>query len=216
MKSTIATKKLLLLFIGILFSINIFAVTHKILVWSGYFIFMNEATGTNIASSPLTIQLGDTIQFLPLDPPTMMHTITSTTIPAGATAFDQIWQLPADTFFQYIPAAVGVYNFECTPHVSMNMIGSFTVVAGNVGISDSKIPNDFTVFPNPANQKINIKVNNTLLNKTFAFYNVLGNVVLTGKINDLTTTLCADELIPGIYFLMIDEVKKMGLKIIKE
>ena len=78
--------------------------------------------------SSLNINLGDTIHFLPLDFPLMMHTITSSNIPMGATSFDQIWQAPADTFFQYIPQVEGFYEYVCTPHISSGMIGSFNVI----------------------------------------------------------------------------------------
>ena len=177
---------------------------------------MNEATGANILSSPLTIQLGDTVQFLPLDPPTMMHTITSTGIPAGAVSFDQMWQLPADTFFQYIPSVVGVYNFECTPHVSMNMIGSFTVVSGGVGISEIAITDNLLLFPNPVIKEINITVKESLLDKPFVLYNNVGKIVLSGKINSMITIVDTNELVPGNYFFVISDNKNQGLKIIKE
>ena len=92
-------KKCLILFsLVFCFSTNPKATIHIISVWNGYMQFLPENLGD--------IVLGDTINWVPLDPPTMMHTITSTNIPSGAVPFDQIFQLPADTFFQYIPAEV--------------------------------------------------------------------------------------------------------------
>ena len=70
-----------------------------------------------------SVNVGDTVQWLPLDFPSMVHTITSSNIPLGAAPFDQIWQAPADTFFQYIPTHVGLYEYVCTPHIPMNMVG---------------------------------------------------------------------------------------------
>jgi Leucine-rich repeat (LRR) protein len=78
----------------------------------------------------IIVQLGDTIQWTPLDPPTMPHTITSDNIPFGAAPFDQVWQMPADTFFQYIPQIPGLYQYVCTPHISFGMIGEFSVGFG--------------------------------------------------------------------------------------
>ena len=101
---------------------------HQIQVWNGYYQFLPP--------NNITVQLGDTIQWIPLDPPTMTHTITSDSIPAGATAFNQIWQLPADTFFQYIPQVVGLYQYVCTPHISNGMIGEFTVITGTTAIKE--------------------------------------------------------------------------------
>ena len=84
----------------------------------------------------ITVQLGDTVQWVQLDPPTMTHTITSDNIPNGAIPFNQIWQLPADTFFQYIPQVAGLYEYVCTPHIPNGMIGEFTVIDGTVAIKE--------------------------------------------------------------------------------
>lgn len=208
-------KKLSIIAIGVLLATNVFSTTHNIMVWSGYYKFLNGATGGEINSSPLTIQLGDTIQFLPVDPPAMMHTITSTSIPVGATAFNQMWQLPADTFFQYIPAVPGVYNFECTPHVSFGMIGSFTVVQG-VGITDYTNSDVFSAFPNPSADLINITSEEYLIDKTFELYNYNGQIVLNGKLNSVTTQLNISELIPGIYLFVVDNSKRQRIIKINE
>ena len=68
--------------------------------------------------------------------PMMLHTITSDNIPAGAVSFDQVWQMPADTFFQYIPQVAGLYQYVCTPHIPNGMIGNFTVIDGTTAIKD--------------------------------------------------------------------------------
>ena len=68
--------------------------------------------------------------------PMMLHTITSDNIPVGAAAFDQVWQMPADTFFQYIPQVAGLYEYVCTPHIPNGMIGEFTVIDGTTAIKE--------------------------------------------------------------------------------
>ena len=216
MNNSVSLKKLSIFAIALLLATNVFATTHNIMVWSGYYKFLNGATGGEINSSPLTIQLGDTIQFLPVDPPAMMHTITSTNIPTGATAFNQMWQLPADTFFQYIPTVPGVYNFECTPHVSFGMIGLFTVVSGGVGITDYTKSDVFSVFPNPSADLINITSEEYLIDKPFELYNNNGQIVLNGKLNGVTTRLNISELIPGIYLLVVENSKRQIIIKIKE
>jgi len=122
-------KKLLLIFF-LLSSFNSTGTIQQIQVWNGYYQFLPP--------NNITIQLGDTIQWIPLDPPTMSHTITSDNIPVGAVPFNQIWQLPADTFFQYIPQVIGLYQYVCTPHIVFGMIGEFNVVnaTGVFGCTD--------------------------------------------------------------------------------
>ena len=124
---------------------------HEILVWDGYMQFL---------PSSLEVELGDTIQWLPLDYPSMVHTVTSSNIPAGAVEFDVIWQAPADTFFQYIPAVIGLYEYVCTPHIQYNMIASFNVVEAPAGMVESE-QNDFAIYPNPANDILFIKTSET-------------------------------------------------------
>jgi plastocyanin len=131
-------KKLLFLLAILSFS-TAKATVHTIQVWDGYFQFL---------PADLTIELGDTIEWLPLDQPTMAHTITSSSIPNGAASFDEIWQAPADTFFRYIPQVIGQYDYVCAPHVGLGMIGSFTVQDTPV----STLPyeeEEIAIYPNP-------------------------------------------------------------------
>ena len=111
-------KNILLIILFSLSSLNIKSEIHVIFVWDGYMQFMPVS---------LNIELGDTIHFLPLDFPLMMHTITSSNIPLGAISFDEIWQAPSDTFFEYIPLIEGLYEYVCTPHLPY-MIASFNVL----------------------------------------------------------------------------------------
>lgn len=121
-------KKLLLILL-ILSSFNSKGTIHQIGVWGGYYQFVPPS---------LTIQLGDTIEWEPYFGllPMMLHTITSDNIPVGAASFDQVWQMPADTFFQYIPQVAGLYEYVCTPHIPNGMIGSFTVIDGATNVED--------------------------------------------------------------------------------
>jgi len=121
-------KKLILILL-ILSSFNSKGTIHKIGVWGGYYQFVPAS---------ITIQLGDTLQWEPFAGllPMMLHTITSSNIPVGAVSFDQVWQMPADTFFQYIPQVAGLYEYVCTPHIPNGMIGEFTVITGNTAIQE--------------------------------------------------------------------------------
>ena len=121
--------KKLLIILFILSSFNSKGTIHTIGVWGGYYEFVPAS---------ITIQLGDTIEWEPYFGllPMMLHTITSDNIPIGAVSFDQVWQMPADTFFQYIPQVAGLYQYVCTPHIPNGMIGEFTVIAGTTAIKE--------------------------------------------------------------------------------
>jgi plastocyanin len=121
-------KKLLLILL-IISSFNSKGTIHKIGVWGGYYEFVPAS---------ITIQLGDTLQWEPFAGllPMMLHTITSDNIPVGSVSFDQVWQMPADTFFQYIPQVAGLYEYVCTPHIPNGMIGEFNVIDGTTVIKE--------------------------------------------------------------------------------
>ena len=164
--------KLIATTILFVFVFNAKAVVHTIYVWEGYFQF---------TPGSITIDLGDTIQWLPLGgiPPTMVHTVTSSTIPPGAATFDYTWQAPSDTFFQYVPTVAGIYDYVCTPHISMNMVGQFTVNSTGTSISNKHTnSNELLVYPNPTNNIIRLVNNNN--SYPYKLYSFNGQVVSEG------------------------------------
>ena len=194
-------RNLYLFILFITLSISAKATVHIINVWDGYLQFV---------PTEITIQLGDTIQWLPLDAPSMMHTITSTDIPAGAETFDQIWQAPADTFFQYVPQYVGVYNYECTPHaVSYNMIGSFTVEDANTVRENSL--SSFILSPNPATNYLSFGTENTGL--PYKIFGLDGKEYLSGFTeNEIDISSLQNE----VYLIQIISTKTEIFRFIKK
>ena len=200
-------KNLLIILSIILSSFTAKATIHIVNVWDGYF----EFTPANI-----TIQLGDTVQWLPLGggAPSMVHTITSTNIPVGAATFDQIWQAPADTFFQYVPQIVGLYEYECTPHAtSHNMIGSINVVDGSTNVNDNFAEEiNLIIYPNPTSNILSV---DGLYSKTkYKIYNLNGELIMTGKKMDKTIDISA--LIEGSYIIeFLGDIPRV-IKILKQ
>ena len=202
-------KKIFIILSIILSSFSSNATIHVVHVWDGYFQFVDA-----VNSSPdITIQLGDTVQWLPLDFPIMTHTITSTNIPSGAATFDQIWQAPADTFFQYVPQIAGLYEYECTPHaIQYGMIGSINVIGGTTSISKRDLRGvDLLVYPNPATSFIDFIGSNTI--STFKIYALNGEFVLFGTTDGPVNI---SILLNGIYYIEILGDKPRIIKFIKQ
>lgn len=174
---------------------------HEILVWDGYMQFL---------PSSLEVELGDTIQWLPLDYPSMVHTVTSSNIPAGAVEFDVIWQAPADTFFQYIPAVIGLYEYVCTPHIQYNMIASFNVVEAPAGMVESE-QNDFAIYPNPANDILFIKTSETKV--SYKLWTQSGTQVGEGMV---LNKIDISKLSKGSYYIEIIGVRPRLLSFLKK
>jgi hypothetical protein len=201
-------KTLYTLLIMLFSSLSSQATIHIVRVWSGYFQFVEPIS----FSKDITINLGDTVHWLPLDHPMMAHTITSTNIPAGAATFDQIWQAPADTFFQYIPQYLGLYEYECSPHAqSHNMIGSITVINSPSSINESEIKNNsLFIYPNPANDIITFQ---NSVEGIFYIYDNAGQQVLTGKMeNHIDIT----GLESGLYYFLAPKESRLPIKFIKK
>ena len=179
-------KRILTILLITCFSFTSKATIHEILIWDGYMQFLPNT---------LTIQLGDTIQWLPLDYPSMTHTITSTNIPRGAASFDEIYQAPADTFFQYIPQVAGFYEYECTPHVMMNMTGSFEVTGTSI---EENNKNPLLAYPNPSTDQIFI--DHHFLGYDFKVFNIKNQLLKSGVTENFINT---SFLKPGTYILII-------------
>ena len=126
--------------------------------------------------------MGDTIEWEPYFGllPMMLHTITSDNIPVGAASFDQVWQMPADTFFQYIPQDAGLYQYVCTTHIPNGMIGEFTVTNGSN--TQTYVPDD-----NFENALINLGIDN-----------ILDNYVATASIDTVTILDVSSENIADL------------------
>ena len=181
-------KKSFYIFMLLLLPFGAKSTIHEILVWDGYMQFL---------PSSLVVELGDTIQWLPLDNPSMVHTVTSSNIPAGAVEFDVIWQAPADTFFQYIPAVIGLYEYVCTPHIQYDMIGSFNVVEAAAGMVEFE-QNDFTIYPNPASDMLFIKTSEQKVN--YKIWTQAGAQIGEGMVSD---KIDISKLSKGSYFIQI-------------
>lgn len=89
-------------------------------------------------------------------------------------------------------------------------------VNNNVGINESSQDNLFTVFPNPAQNIINVKVDNKLIGQVYSIYDNTGKVVLTGKLNSQNTTIELNNLSGGVYMLSVGDNMNQSFKVIKE
>ena len=90
-----------------------------------------------------------------------------------------------------------------------------SVGCGPLGIIESSI-NMFSVYPNPAQSVINIKVNINLIGSFYVIYNNIGQTIIKGKITSEDTTIELGNLSVGIYLFSVGENLKQTFKVIKE
>ena len=72
------------------------------------------------------------------------------------------------------------------------------------------------IYPNPANNQINVKAPNLLIGSDYTIYDFIGEIVLKGKLNSENTIIELGNLSGGIYLFSIHDALKQTFKIIKE
>ncbi len=101
--------------------------------------------------SSLNVSVGDTVRWVWLNG---SHTTTSSSVPAGASTWDHMIN-STNTFYEYPVTVAGTYNYVCTPHAGMGMVGSF-VAAGAAP----------TLVLTPSNQNVSSTSGNTSFDVT--------------------------------------------------
>ena len=77
--------------------------------------------------------------------------------------------------------------------------------------------NYFTIYPNPATNEINLKIENpALIGAVYVVYNVSGKPEMTGTINALNQVIKMDNFSNGLYFLQVGEHLKKTFKLLKQ
>ncbi len=149
------------------------------------------ALGLRYSPTPLSVNVGDTIEF---SGDFTTHPLQSTTVPNGAAAFQML--SGGTTTFRYAIAVAGAYNYQCNVHASYGMTGTFT--AGPAGVAqpaDMKSTLD-PVFPNPAVRSAMVHFNlEKQAHVTLRVYDATGKLV---------RSLGGEAMEPGIHMLTID------------
>ena len=82
-------------------------------------------------------------------------------------------------------------------------------INGLIGCSTTSInenngqTDNFKVFPNPFKQELTIEVK-SIQSKAFSIYNVIGELVISGKLNSQVNTIDLSSLAPNVYILNIE------------
>lgn len=168
-----------------------------------------NATGTIFSPSDLTIQLGDTILFKWVDG---IHDTKSTSVPEGAAAWHE--PLTGDSpEFMYIPGEIGTYDYVCTPHEAMGMVGTFIVEAPS-SIQDPVLDNSFQLYPNPARQTIRLTSKERNSIRHISITDIGGK-----KVKDISIPKASEDMVfdisdlgTGIYFIRIESEKGTAVK----
>ena len=97
-----------------------------------------------------------------------------------------------------IDANIEIWQFVSRYNIN-GLIGCITTsINENNGQTDN-----YKVFPNPFNQELTIEVKSAQSND-FSIYNVIGELVTSGKLNSQVNTIDLSSLAPNVYILNIE------------
>ncbi|MDX2442372.1 MAG: T9SS type A sorting domain-containing protein [Bacteroidales bacterium] len=186
---------------------------------SGKKYIIKNSGNTFVPNTIAEVEIGDTIRW---EWVSGTHTTTSLSIPSGALSWDEPISSSSNSF-EYVIRENGTYNFKCTPHESVGMIGSFTVNSvASISDFQSSI-SEITLYPNPAKDQIHLSFEAGGSNAGFLrIRDMLGKVINETSIdispggNQIDVQI--DYLRNGIYFLEMNirDKKKIVKRFIKK
>lgn len=148
----------------------------------------------SFSSIPNALQVGDVITWTNND--ASSHTVTSTTVPAGAASFDS-GSLTSGNTFQYTIAVAGNYEYKCSFHTSMT--GTFTVATATPVVKPTLTLN--ALYPNPAIETIHIESPKEI--KSIDVYSETGAFIKTVSFSSDKIELPVGDLNKGTYLLRV-------------
>jgi hypothetical protein len=86
----------------------------------------------------------------------------------------------------------------------------------SVGINNLSLDNDLNVYPNPTKSSIIITNKTNLVGKKYIITNLVGQILISGKLNIDETIVNLETLQSGMYLLSIDGMNKQSIKVMKE
>lgn len=87
------------------------------------------------------------------------------------------------------------------------------VFCNATGVANVENLSEVKVFPNPANNQVNVKVNKELIGTQLAVFDISGRELFTAKLNSVSTSIDISGWPAGIYFLRVGSVVR---KLVKE
>ena len=156
----------------------------------------------------LTIDVGDTVIWTWTSP---NHTVEN--VPGNSVeTFGSGFLGPIGSTFSYTFTIVGDNDYFCGVHGAFSMSGTITV-QNNLSVNDFKIGSNFNLYPNPANNILNVAFKNEIPNGTFEVYDMLGKQLLSQKLNyNKLASIDISNFNSGLYFIKVSHNGKSETK----
>ena len=110
--------------------------------------------------------------------------------------------------------AGGTYSLALTGVTSFSPFGVFGKNTNTTAIRDIKSEIAFTIYPNPANNLLQVSIPSTGTSQTLKVFDILGNQIISQPVENAVTSLDISKYASGVYFVSVDNTS--AKKFIKE
>lgn len=93
-------------------------------------------------------------------------------------------------------------NFNATNGVLYALTQANSCLA--TGMINDEIKMPLELFPNPVADKLIVKSDQSMIERNFTIYNIIGNVMMKGELSSDHTQLNLNAFSPGLYFFKLD------------
>jgi len=172
-------------------------------------------TGNTFTPSAITISYGDSILFKL----GQTHTVTEVS--------ESIWEADeASPLLKgfYLPnggglltpaeLTEGIHYYVCAAHVTLGMKGKIFIL-GPTNFAQNIPQPQLSLFPNPAQDVISIKITGDLIGSTISVWDITGKLILTKQLTNDLYLLSIKNLENGTYFLRSDSSPAILQRFIK-
>jgi hypothetical protein len=104
-----------------------------------------------------------------------------------------------------------MYHCHIIGHEEEGMMGQFTVVDNEPASVETLETELFSIYPNPANDKIQIKLKNSI-NQEIQILDIKGSLMFNGKLTEMLSTIDVSKLSKGIYFVTVGNTRTKFIK----
>jgi len=159
---------------------TVFSILITIILTLNSFATIRNIQVSNFVFTPASVNafIGDTIKWVWVSG---SHTTTSTNIPLTALT----WDSPitsTNTTYTYVITKSGTYNYKCTPHEAMGMVGVINVQSVSI-VNNESVALTYTLkqnYPNPFNPTTQIIYSiPKFSNVSVKVYDILGQEIAT-------------------------------------